>query len=103
MPPFCPARCSLFPYTTLFRSALAEACAAAGLIFVGPSVPVLELLGDKVRARALAVQHGVRVLRGSKNRTRSEEHTSELQSHVKVVCRLLFEKKKNGVRETVVT
>src|SRR5437588_7029331 len=64
-----PPRSTLFPYTTLFRSLEhAERRLAAARIVLG-----VELL-----------QHDVR----------SEEHTSELQSHSDLVCRLLLEKKK---------
>src|SRR5438477_4020225 len=64
-----PPRSTLFPYTTLFRSHV-----AFGQV-------VGELLGDRVEGECA---HG----------PRSEEHTSELQSHVNLVCRLLLEKKK---------
>ncbi len=47
------------------NAALAAACAEAGITFVGPSVAALELFGNKVRARALAKEHGVPVLPGS--------------------------------------
>src|SRR6185369_17596449 len=62
-----PPRSTLFPYTTLFRSRLART----------PQ--------DSARLE----------LPGRPDQTRSEEHTSELQSHLKLVCRLLLEKKKN--------
>src|SRR5215468_12276962 len=65
-----PPRSTLFPYTTLFRS--------DERFRRGPD--------DVVRRRRQSVS-GVRVLR-------SEEHTSELQSHHALVCRLLLEKKK---------
>src|SRR5260370_27208781 len=71
-----PPRSTLFPYTTLFRSGLVES------LYWGTS-----LLGHLV------------VLEGSgsqSNQVRSEEHTSELQSHLNLVCRLLLEKKKFG-------
>ncbi len=44
---------------------LARACAAAGITFVGPSPEILDMLGDKVSARALAIKAGVPVLGGS--------------------------------------
>ncbi|MEK7692866.1 MAG: biotin carboxylase N-terminal domain-containing protein, partial [Chloroflexota bacterium] len=44
--------------------ALAEACAAAGIVFVGPSAAAMRLLGDKSVARRLAAEHGVPVLPG---------------------------------------
>src|SRR5260370_41327106 len=64
-----PPRSTLFPYTTLFRS--------------GPIATV----GGRL---AWAARCGLRGPEG-----RSEEHTSELQSHLNLVCRLLLEKKKN--------
>jgi pyruvate carboxylase len=47
------------------NAAFARACAAAGIVFVGPSPEVLDLLGDKVAARKLAVEAGIPVLAGS--------------------------------------
>src|SRR5258706_9906588 len=89
-----PPRSTLFPYTTLFRS--------YGASDVG-------LLDRTVRgrgSRGIARQHGhgardPRPRREAhRNRTRrgtrSEEHTSELQSLTNLVCRLLLEKKKNN-------
>src|SRR5688572_31253050 len=68
-----PPRSTLFPYTTLFRSA--TACLATFLPAIVPQpcslVPVAEVAAE-----------------------RSEEHTSELQSQSNLVCRLLLEKKK---------
>src|SRR5476649_1463023 len=64
-----PPRSTLFPYTTLFRSQEPERPAARSV------------RSDGRRAR-------------SRDRRRSEEHTSELQSHSDLVCRLLLEKKK---------
>src|SRR5690242_21157735 len=71
-----PPRSTLFPYTTLFRSATTN-----------PDGNV------SVNATALAPcpASGFAIV---KLRVRSEEHTSELQSHVNLVCRLLLEKKK---------
>src|SRR5438034_5831424 len=65
-----PPRSTLFPYTTLFRSFLVDIAA--------PSREEVEFLEDFLR----------------RGRGRSEEHTSELQSHSDLVCRLLLEKKK---------
>src|SRR4051812_49893504 len=80
-----PPRSTLFPYTTLFRSPGAQSPEAPPtLIHVDNDNPAL------VTDRHLAAQAaGYRALH------RSEEHTSELQSHVNLVCRLLLEKKKN--------
>src|SRR6266446_9516923 len=67
-----PPRSTLFPYTTLFRSA---SCVGVGLAFRQSFAAI----GRTVRGPAAA---------------RSEEHTSELQSPCNLVCRLLLEKKK---------
>src|SRR5260370_3873346 len=74
-----PPRSTLFPYTTLFRSrALPQARTTPRSCWEVPRDPQL-------RAR--------RILE-----IRSEEHTSELQSHLNLVCRLLLEKKKESAR-----
>src|SRR5260221_6142524 len=83
-----PPRSTLFPYTTLFRSHLLEGGVArlhGGLDGRGGRVE----LGDEIR-RQLVMDEHLRV----QPRGRSEEHTSELQSHSDLVCRLLLEKKK---------
>jgi acetyl/propionyl-CoA carboxylase alpha subunit len=54
------------------RADFAQACADAGLTFVGPTPAQLALLGDKARARALAVEHGVPVLPGTGAATLAE-------------------------------
>src|SRR5690242_20765740 len=77
-----PPRSTLFPYTTLFRSRREHA--HRGARFAEP----LRAL-RQTRARA-----GDREREHRHARVRSEEHTSELQSHVNLVCRLLLEKKK---------
>src|SRR5438034_2479895 len=74
-----PPRSTLFPYTTLFRSPRSRAQALpldAALVFVSQ----------------LDFGHGG---------LRSEEHTSELQSHSDLVCRLLLEKKKKNVLQVL--
>src|SRR5260370_26134696 len=72
-----PPRSTLFPYTTLFRSDEVLAVRVPGGVGVrGP--------GDAGDARAGLDQAAAR----------SEEHTSELQSHLNLVCRLLLEKKR---------
>src|SRR2546429_6515761 len=82
-----PPRSTLFPYTTLFRSAQA----ATQLVIVEHR------------------QNGVREVRGIVSdqdvfarfgRERSEEHTSELQSRLHLVCRLLLEKKNSVLAHT---
>src|SRR5437016_10808682 len=73
-----PPRSTLFPYTTLFRSARVQ--------FAGEV--------DDERLRLLYTTAGVKSSR-SRSSSRSEEHTSELQSLTNLVCRLLLEKKKS--------
>src|SRR2546430_7745804 len=75
-----PPRSTLFPYTTLFRS-----CVADGAAWVAANC------GAGVSARAAAGRSGSR---SNSTKLRSEEHTSELQSQSNLVCRLLLEKKK---------
>src|SRR5258708_20161538 len=74
-----PPRSTLFPYTTLFRSAGA-----------GPAPP-------SCRSRGIFRPGSA----GARKSPRSEEHTSELQSSDHLVCRLLLEKKKNYHEEEV--
>src|SRR5438477_10984741 len=74
-----PPRSTLFPYTTLFRSSVTmprQLC---------HSVPHRQRSRDRLRS------------------LRSEEHTSELQSHVNLVCRLLLEKKKKKTKNETIT
>src|SRR5438477_4610827 len=79
-----PPRSTLFPYTTLFRSPdpRLDAKAQAGLFRL-------------LRHEREAFDHSIPLAAPLKLWVdRSEEHTSELQSHVNLVCRLLLEKKK---------
>src|SRR2546422_3360444 len=78
-----PPRSTLFPYTTLFRSPawLTWCCASAS--------PVAAF-----RVPSIAGGQGPLVNQARRGRRRSEEHTSELQSRLHLVCRLLLEKKK---------
>src|SRR5687768_17900110 len=77
-----PPRSTLFPYTTLFRSKRSQRATASSRLFT-------RTLASGLRLRPRA--SGSRVFSTS----RSEEHTSELQSRLHLVCRLLLEKKKN--------
>src|SRR3712207_6911174 len=81
-----PPRSTLFPYTTLFRSALDAPLPA---ILVEPRQPEAIVLMRSLDRDTERV--GERL-----GRARSEEHTSELQSRQYLVCRLLLEKKKNN-------
>src|SRR2546422_5915071 len=74
-----PPRSTLFPYTTLFRSAIDGADRRAGHAFC-------------LQAREPVVRRPP--AEGGFDQGRSEEHTSELQSRLHLVCRLLLEKKK---------
>src|SRR5690242_21428651 len=88
-----PPRSTLFPYTTLFRSSESEA------LELGSSVFDLKLRAVMcVPLVALGQSSAVPRERGALyvDSKRSEEHTSELQSHVNLVCRLLLEKKKKN-------
>src|SRR5437588_6485652 len=80
-----PPRSTLFPYTTLFRSGVRDARRADAATDVPGAGPRRRPAGG-----ALAVR-----LAGAAGLARSEEHTSELQSHSDLVCRLLLEKKKD--------
>src|SRR5205085_12489411 len=82
----------LFPYTTLFRSGAVRRDVALALQDLGDRD--LQL---RVRHRDLVVVGRVRVAQTCehvRDRIRSEEHTSELQSQSNLVCRLVLEKKK---------
>src|SRR2546429_6942021 len=77
-----PPRSTLFPYTTLFRS-------RSRIVLHMRRKPLLQQEGALTpppRRRSIPSPHDARV--------RSEEHTSELQSRLHLVCRLLLEKKK---------
>src|SRR5260370_26787701 len=98
-----PPRSTLFPYTTLFRSqTVSEIIERA--VNAGPlAFPLGLWLGRKIERN---LSGGSRKSNGqfSANRRtdRSEEHTSELQSHLNLVCRLLLEKKKINVHDLTV-
>src|SRR5438105_8115347 len=82
-----PPRSTLFPYTTLFRSH------GDGIgCLPGTDLPLL--------LRKTGGGLGKRRAKLARQATRSEEHTSELQSRVDLVCRLLLEKKKTTDQET---
>src|SRR2546422_3902380 len=90
-----PPRSTLFPYTTLFRS---EHFAGAFPLWLAPEqVRVLPISDDQLPA-AREVQSKLRAAELRAHLDRSEEHTSELQSRLHLVCRLLLEKKKKVER-----
>src|SRR5438034_7475044 len=85
-----PPRSTLFPYTTLFRS--------PRLVYVNKMDRVgadyfrcIEMLKSRLGAHPVPIQIPI-----GREDQRSEEHTSELQSHSDLVCRLLLEKKTAG-------
>src|SRR2546430_12426132 len=108
-----PPRSTLFPYTTLFRSAVQIGVVVAADLCDAVAAELLEEgVGEDDGQHGLADDagrgHGAdvaplhdrvhRLLRGEVHRLerrRSEEHTSELQSQSNLVCRLLLEKKKS--------
>src|SRR5260370_2072695 len=73
-----PPRSTLFPYTTLFRSSPQDQF-------------------HRCRTQHRPGRQRDRIRAHARRRPRSEEHTSELQSHLNLVCRLLLEKKKKTV------
>src|SRR5256885_8760835 len=81
-----PPRSTLFPYTTLFRSARTDAGAVEAK---ETAVETKKFAGGQLLV-------DVRTIRNEAER-RSEEHTSELQSPCNLVCRLLLEKKKKNI------
>src|SRR2546427_5381526 len=85
-----PPRSTLFPYTTLFRSAEIGVIGAGQPDGRAPALPGVARPG--VVARLAGAGDRVGLPRGLAGR--SEEHTSELQSQSNLVCRLLLEKKK---------
>src|SRR2546425_3241140 len=77
-----PPRSTLFPYTTLFRSAMSR------------SISATETPCFLHSSRTTSGMRATAILKTAVARMRSEEHTSELQSLAYLVCRLLLEKKK---------
>src|SRR2546422_1558579 len=95
-----PPRSTLFPYTTLFRSLRVDLAQSpvVRLLDAAAIGPALGRMGrkpgtalDVALARELAQREGAKA--------RSEEHTSELQSRLHLVCRLLLEKKKKNTKQ----
>src|SRR5258708_15408913 len=93
-----PPRSTLFPYTTLFRSGR-DARGPRAADRQGPGAARAQR--DDPLLRGIDSDPGVVRGRGLVEEDRSEEHTSELQSPDHLVCRLLLEKKKKEVCESV--
>src|SRR5690348_17628658 len=85
-----PPRSTLFPYTTLFRSVRTARAGRRRLVSAWSS--------ERVSHPELAILPSGACRDGRIASSRSEEHTSELQSPVHLVCRLLLEKKKKKKR-----
>src|SRR5260370_15975964 len=91
-----PPRSTLFPYTTLFRSLSVRPrrCAAHAQTERRPHRELQRLDREERPAAVPRLSAVLRRESRSEVHDRSEEHTSELQSHLNLVCRLLLEKKK---------
>src|SRR5260370_17046867 len=84
-----PPRSTLFPYTTLFRSCVKRSHAIASVRKIAARKKTAKVgLIAKLTCNSYHAELHVSLA------IRSEEHTSELQSHLNLVCRLLLEKKK---------
>src|SRR2546423_5894181 len=94
-----PPRSTLFPYTTLFRSRKRRSFGGYPLTtssdVMSRSAPACD-----ARSAAAAIKFALPARSPTVGFSRSEEHTSELQSLAYLVCRLLLEKKKNQVLTT---
>src|SRR2546427_9428347 len=94
-----PPRSTLFPYTTLFRSNAGSQQSLRGLqeheiLKREAQIPRRATRGGKEAGSCV----GADLRGGETEETRSEEHTSELQSQSNLVCRLLLEKKKKKTK-----
>src|SRR2546422_4110616 len=96
-----PPRSTLFPYTTLFRSTVRT---LHGPKSVGINRVWWDLKNEQTRvARLRTAPAYAPEVQPSPDTGRSEEHTSELQSRLHLVCRLLLEKKKKKKNKQLVT
>src|SRR3712207_7372260 len=86
-----PPRSTLFPYTTLFRSARGREMKR-----LASSAPHVTGRWDRATFRRHGAATRTASQSSTRSGTRSEEHTSELQSRQYLVCRLLLEKKKKN-------
>src|SRR5690348_17615711 len=98
-----PPRSTLFPYTTLFRSGvvlqdnfLFDGTIAENIAFARPHATREEVIRV---AKIAHCDEFIQKFEQKYDTVRSEEHTSELQSPVHLVCRLLLEKKKETQRK----
>src|SRR3712207_6910704 len=89
-----PPRSTLFPYTTLFRS--------LDTVVKQVNKGLTDEVMQELNARVDLDKETPKAVAGQYLSERSEEHTSELQSRQYLVCRLLLEKKKTTIQETLV-
>src|SRR5688572_31310786 len=92
-----PPKSTLFPYTTLFRSpGLSPSSSISGVGVGNYTLQVTDAMGCKANFNTTLtnIPGPVSSVSSISNVSRSEEHTSELQSQSNLVCRLLLEKKK---------
>src|SRR5260370_31631157 len=89
-----PPRSTLFPYTTLFRSQQIR-----DVQEIAVQAPIEEHREEP----ALPGRQCDELIGLAARQSRSEEHTSELQSHLNLVCRLLLEKKKKNQSDAMAT
>src|SRR5690242_21241881 len=94
LPP--PPSSTLFPYTTLFRSVLGQRVVGVAVRLVGAGIDQAHLDARFLEHLGVVPVRADHADRADIAGRRSEEHTSELQSHVNLVCRLLLEKKKKN-------
>src|SRR5687768_17678529 len=93
-----PPRSTLFPYTTLFRSVVPGVVESIKIITEKASTRIAKYAFEYARThgrKRISAVHKANIMK------RSEEHTSELQSRLHLVCRLLLEKKKKKKNKTI--
>src|SRR5258708_31315061 len=95
-----PPRSTLFPYTTLFRSEARRGGCECGGVLHSARYRRKPRGGPSGLGAAFAVRDSFCCAACRRRATRSEEHTSELQSPDHLVCRLLLENKKSGPRSS---
>src|SRR3712207_8971768 len=97
-----PPRSTLFPYTTLFRSAIVGSMERFIGILIENYAGALPLWLAPVQVAVLNISDAqatyVKEVEARLKKARSEEHTSELQSRQYLVCRLLLEKKNTSMK-----
>src|SRR2546427_1383521 len=95
-----PPRSTLFPYTTLFRSVTVGQINARAQLTLAER-EVVQITAARIHGCDFCVAGHTKLAFKQAGLTRSEEHTSELQSQSNLVCRLLLEKKKNNTYDHI--